>query len=114
MIAPDADPDEDTQAVNLAKKRNEAFDIELSLKAKQIGIAALILSILVICMIWCEPCLLAVIAFSACYCLREPVLVVIFFISIGMFLASHMPATKTMWQISSTIYEIENNQPRPQ
>jgi hypothetical protein len=114
MIAPDADPDEETQAVNLAKKRNEAFDIELSLKAKQIGIAALILSILVICMIWCEPCLLGVIAFSACYCLREPVLVVIFFISIGMFLASHMPATKTMWQISSTIYEIENNQPRPQ
>lgn len=102
--------DEDEKAILMAKRRNEAYDLEFNLKAKQIGTAALILTVLVCCMIWCEPCLLGVIAFSACYCMREPILVVIFFVSIGMFLASHMPTTKTIWQITGTIYEIETAQ----
>jgi hypothetical protein len=108
-VPPDHD-DEDEKAIILAKRRNEAYDLELNLKIKQMLTAALILVILICCMIWCEPCLLGVIAFSACYCMREPILVVIFFISIGMFLASHMPTTKTIWQITGTIYELEKTQ----
>lgn len=110
IITPSLDDDEDEKAIIQAKKRNEAYDLEFNLKAKQIGTAALIMTILVCCMLWCEPCLLGVIAFSACYCMREPILVVIFFVSIGMFLASHMPTTKTIWQITGTIYEMEKSQ----
>lgn len=109
VITPSFEDDEDEKALMQAKRRNEAYDLELNLKAKQIATAALILIILICCMIWCEPCLLGVIAFSACYCMREPILVVIFFVSIGMFLASHMPTTRTIWQITGTLYEIERN-----
>ena len=99
--------DDDMKAILLAKKKNEAYDLEFNLKIKQLVTAAVILIILICCMIWCEPCLLGVIAFSACYCMREPILVVIFFVSIGMFLASHLPTTKTIWEITGTIYELQ-------
>lgn len=110
--SPDDDDDDDEKALAQAKRRNEAYDLEFNLKLKQIGTAAAILIILICCMLWCEPCLLGVIAFSACYCMREPILVVIFFTSIGLFLASHMPTTKTIWQITGTIYEMEKTKSR--
>jgi len=99
--------DDDAQHVIFAKKRNEAYDLEFNLKLKQIATAFTVFVILVCCMLWCEPCLLGVIGFSACYCLREPILVVIFFVSIGMFLASHMPSPKAIWAVTGTIYELQ-------
>lgn len=116
MMQPDDDEsqgadvsDDDMKAILLAKKKNEAYDLEFNLKIKQLVTAAVILITLICCMIWCEPCLLGVIAFSACYCMREPILVVIFFVSIGMFLASHLPTTKTIWEITGTIYEMQKD-----
>jgi hypothetical protein len=99
--------DEDAEHVIFARKRNEAYDLEFNLKLKQIATAFTVFAILVCCMLWCEPCLLGVIGFSACYCLREPILVVIFFVSIGMFLASHMPSPKAIWAVTGTIYELQ-------
>lgn len=92
-----------------AKRKNEAYDLEFTLKLKQIGVSVLILVVLVCCLIWCQPCLLAVIGFSACYCVREPVLVVVFFVSVGMFLAAHMPSSQTMWKVTGTMYELQKS-----
>ena len=99
-------PDEDMKAVILAKKRNEAYDLEFNLKLKQIALSVTILIALIACMIWYPSLLLGVMAYSAFQCTKEPVLVVVFFVSTGLFLASHMPNMKVVWVVTDAIYEL--------
>jgi hypothetical protein len=99
---------EDMKAVILAKKRNEAYDLEFNLKIKQIALSVIILLALISCMVWCPSCLLGVMAYSAFQCSKEPILVVIFFVSTGLFLASHMPSMQAVWVVTDAIYELRN------
>ena len=103
------DDDDDQALLKDAKRRNEAYDIELNMKLKQICVSVVILVFLVCCLIWCQPCLLAVIGFSACYCVKEPVLVVVFLVSVGMYVAAHMPSSQTMWKVTGTMYELQKS-----
>jgi hypothetical protein len=101
--------DEDMKAVILAKKRNEAYDLEFNLKLKQIALSVAILLVLIACMIWYPSLLLGVMAYSAFQCTREPILVVIFLVSTGLFLASHMPNMKVVWVVTDALYEISRS-----
>lgn len=101
--------DEDMKAVILAKKRNEAYDLEFNLKLKQIALSVTILLVLIACMIWYPSLLLGVMAYSAFQCTKEPILVVIFFVSTGLFLASHMPNMKVVWVVTDALYEISRS-----
>ena len=98
--------DEDMKAVILAKKRNEAYDLEFNLKLKQIVLSITILLALIACMVWYPSLLLGVMAYSAFQCTKEPILIVVFFVSIGLFLASHMPNMKVVWVVTDALYEI--------
>jgi hypothetical protein len=98
--------DEDMKAVTLAKKRNEAYDLEFNLKLKQIALSVTILITLIVCMVYYPSLLLGVMAYSAFQCSREPVLVVVFCVSTGLFLASHMPNMKVVWVVTDAIYEL--------
>ena len=109
MMPPSSTEDDDTKMLDDARKRNEAYDVEFTLKLKQIGVSVAILAALVCCMIWCQPCLLAVIGFSACYCVREPALIVVFIVSIGMFFSSHMPSSQTVWKVTGTMYDLQKS-----
>jgi hypothetical protein len=100
---------EDMKAVILAKKRNEAYDLEFNLKVKQIALSVIILLALISCMVWCPSCLLGVMAYSAFQCSKEPILVVIFFVSTGLFVASHMPSMQAVWVVTDAIYELRNH-----
>ena len=98
--------DEDMKAVILAKKRNEAYDLEFNLKLKQIVLSITILLALIACMVWYPSLLLGVMAYSAFQCTKEPILIVVFFVSTGLFLASHMPNMKVVWVVTDALYEI--------
>lgn len=104
---------EDMKAVILAKKRNEAYDLEFNLKIKQIALSMIILLALISCMVWCPSCLLGVMAYSAFQCAKEPILVVVFFVSTGLFMASHMPSMQSVWVVTDAIYELRNQNPSP-
>jgi hypothetical protein len=101
--------DEDMKAVILAKKRNEAYDIEFNLKLKQIALSVTILIALIACMVWYPSLLLGVMAYSAFQCTKEPILIVVFCVSTGLFLASHMPNMKVVWVVTDALYEISRS-----
>ena len=94
------------KAVILAKKRNEAYDLEFNLKLKQIVLSITILLALIACMVWYPSLLLGVMAYSAFQCTKEPILIVVFFVSTGLVLASHMPNMKVVWVVTDALYEI--------
>ena len=100
---------EDMKAVILVKKRNEAYDIEFNLKLKQIALSVTILIALIACMVWYPSLLLGVMAYSAFQCTKEPILIVVFCVSTGLFLASHMPNMKVVWVVTDALYEISRS-----
>jgi hypothetical protein len=83
---------EDDEAVSIALKRNKAYNLEVKLALKKLGTVVFVVTALVVCLIYCNKCLWAVVVFSACHSGDSPIVAGAFLVSLPMALLSVLPA----------------------
>jgi hypothetical protein len=82
---------EDDEAVSVAVKRNKAYNLEVRLAMKKLGTVVFVVTALIVCLIYCNKCLWAVVVFSACHSGDSPIVAGAFLISLPMALISALP-----------------------
>jgi hypothetical protein len=94
MIAKDSEMqgnhDED-EALTLAIRRNKAYNLEVQLALKKMITVVVVVSSLVVCLLYCNKCLWAVVVVSACHSGDSRIVAGAFMISLPMALISILP-----------------------
>ena len=101
---------EDGTEIILAKKKNEAFELEFRLMCKKIFLVLFTFVACTLCMEWCKPCLVAVMIFSGCMCSETRMLWVPFLISLVMVIATYMSVLKGAVVLTEDLSRIQAEQ----
>jgi hypothetical protein len=107
---PETDPLEaleDGPELTLAKKKNEAFELELRLMCKKTLLVLLTFAACWACLEWCKPCLIGVVAFSACMCGEARLLVIPLVVSLIMLLVAYMSTLKRVLVFGEEIGKLQ-------
>jgi hypothetical protein len=101
------DDDEEAQQLLLlevTEKRNRLYESACRARLWEIGIPAFATLACVACLYVCEDCLLGVMLFCAALCFKDWVLVLVFFVSLGLFVMRHPVDTHTMHRVATAGY----------
>ena len=98
---------EDGGEIILARKRNEAFELEFQLMCKKTFLVLFTFAGCWICMEWCKPCLIGVAVFSACMCSEARLLVVPFVVSLVMLIVAYMSVLKKVLVFTEDIDRLQ-------
>lgn len=93
---------EDEEAGLLIRKtilENEAYESQCRVRMWQIGVPLFATLACILCLFLCENCLLGVMFFCVLLCFRDPVLVLVFFVSLGLLLVRHPVASHTVHRV---------------
>lgn len=82
----------DDEAIALAVRRNKAYNLEMRLALKKLTTVLVIVATLILCLIYCNKCLWAVVVFSACHSSESPIITAVFLISLPMAVISVLPS----------------------
>lgn len=94
--------DMDDEEASLLRKSilaNEAYESQCRVRMWQIGVPAIATIACVLCLFLCERCLLGVMLFCAILCFRDPVLVLVFFVSLGLLIIRHPMESHTVQRV---------------
>ena len=94
--------DTDDEEAGLLRKKilaDKAYESHCRVRLWQIGVPAFATIACVLCLVLCENCLLGVMVFCAVLCFRDPVLVLVFFVSLGLLLVRHPVASHTVQRV---------------
>jgi hypothetical protein len=108
---PETDPLEaleDGPELTLAKKKNEAFELELRLMCKKTLLVILTFAACWACLEWCKPCLFGVFVFSACMWGEARLLVIPLGVSLVMLLVSYMSTLKKVLVFGEEIGKLQD------
>jgi hypothetical protein len=94
----------------LAKKKNEAFELEFQLMCKKTLLVLLTFTVCWICMEWCKPCLIGVVVFSACMCSEARLLIIPFVVSLVMVIIAYMSLLKKVLVFSEDVSKIQQSE----
>lgn len=99
---PAAQPDTEDEEAGLLRKTilaNAAYESTCRVRMWQIAVPALATIACILCLFLCENCLLGVMLFCVLLCFRDPVLVLVFFVSFGLLLIRHPIASHTVHRV---------------
>lgn len=94
--------DPDDEESGLLRKTilaNEAYESQCRIRAWQIGIPLIATLACILCLFLCENCLIGVMLFCVLLCFRDPVLVLVFFVSLGLLIIRHPVASHTVQRV---------------
>jgi hypothetical protein len=97
--------DEESRLLSVSKL-NKAYESKCWLRMWEIGIPAFATLACIVCMYVCENCLIGVMLFCVLLCFKDWVLVLVFFVSLGLFIAKHPLDSHSMHKIANAGYEI--------
>lgn len=83
---------DDSEAIALAVRRNKAYNLEMKLVLKKLITVFVIVTALILCLIYCNKCLWAVVLFSACHISESPIITAVFLISLPMAVITVLPS----------------------
>jgi len=88
---PEKDDDEEAQRrlLDETDKRNKVYESACRARMWEIGVPAFATLACVLCLYVCEDCLLGVMVFCVALCFKDWVLVLVFFVSLGLFIMRH-------------------------
>lgn len=93
------DNDEEMALLRKTILANEAYESHCRKRAWQIGVPVIATIACILCLFLCENCLLGVMLFCVLLCFRDPVLVLVFFVSLGLLIIRHPVASHTMQRV---------------
>lgn len=96
---PGLDDDEETGLLRKTILANEAYESQCRVRMWQIGVPLLATLACVLCLFLCENCLLGVMLFCVILCFRDPVLILVFIVSLGLLLVRHPVASHTVQRV---------------
>jgi hypothetical protein len=97
MPTPDADSEE--AGLLETERANKAYESACRLRIWQVGVPAVATIACVLCLYFCETCLYGVMLFCALLCFKDMVLVLVFFVSLGLLLVRHPIDTHTVHRV---------------
>jgi hypothetical protein len=104
MAAPASD--EDVESLLLSnKKLNDAYESACRVRMWAIGVPALATLACIACMYYCEDCLIGVMIFCVVLCFKDWVLVLVFFVSLALFIAKHPLNSSTVHKLTDVGFE---------
>lgn len=78
---------------------NEAYESQCRVRMWQIAVPVIATLACILCLFLCENCLFGVMLFCALLCFRDLVLVLVFFVSLGLLLIRHPIGTHTVQRV---------------
>ena len=105
MSAPAAE-DDDVEAHLLSnKKLNEAYESACRVRIWAVGVPLLATLSCIACMYLCEDCLIGVMIFCIVLCFKDWVLVLVFIVSLALYVIKHPLNSQTVHKISDAGFE---------
>ena len=87
-------------------QRDMAYEAACRARMWQLGVPAFATLACIVCLYVCEDCLLGVMLFCVALGFRDCVLVLVFFVSLGLLVARHPMDSKTVTWIAKTGYTL--------
>jgi hypothetical protein len=98
--------DDDVESLLLSsKKLNEAYESACRARMWAVGVPALATLACIACMYYCEDCLIGVMIFCIVLCFKDWVLVLVFIVSLALFIMKHPLNSKTVHKIADVGFE---------
>jgi hypothetical protein len=91
--------DEEAGLIRKTILENDAYESQCRVRMWQIGVPLFATLACILCLLLCENCLLGVMLFCVLLCFRDPVLVLVFFVSLGLLLVRHPVASHTVHRV---------------
>ena len=91
--------DEEAALMRKTALANSVNEGQFRARMCQIGVPLFATLACVLCLFLCENCLFGVMLFCVLLCFRDPVLVLVFFVSLGLLLIRHPVASHTIHRV---------------
>jgi hypothetical protein len=99
--------DVDEEALLLSSTSlNKAYDTRCNTRLWEVGIPAFATLACILCLYVCEDCLFGVMLFCLLLCFKDWVLVLVFFVALGLLVARHPLQSETLHRLANAGYEI--------
>lgn len=92
----DGEHDEEAALLRKTILANEAYESHCRVRVWQLGVPLVATLACILCLVLCENCLLGVMLFCVLLCFRDPVLILVFLVSLGLLLIKHPVAPHTV------------------
>lgn len=92
--------DEESGLLEETERRNKLYESACRARMWEIGIPAGATLACVLCLYVCEDCLLGVMLFCVALCFKDWVLVLVFFVSLGLFVMRHPMDSHTLHRVA--------------
>ncbi len=99
--------DTDEEALLLSSATlSKAYETRCNARLWELGIPAFATLACILCLYVCEDCLFGVMLFCLLLCFKDWVLVLVFFVALGLLMARHPFQTDTLHRLANAGYEI--------
>lgn len=96
--------DEEAGLLRAAILADQAYESRCRVRAWQIGVPVFATLACILCLFLCENCLFGVMLFCVILCFRDPVLVLVFFVSLGLLIVRHPIPSTTVHRVMDAGY----------